>query len=86
MSDKKHFDETLFRSQLNQTLQQVEVSESLRNRTLDTCKNWLEAEVPMTEPLAESFKNPKTEPLMRRILPFAGKHAMFFRVAGGLAA
>lgn len=86
MSDKKHFDETLFRSQLNQTLQQVEVGESLRNRTLEACRNWLDTEVPLTGPVSEPIQNPDTEPLMRRILPFAGKHAMFFRVAGGLAA
>lgn len=86
MSAKKHFDETLFRSQLNQSLQQVEVGESLRNRTLEACRNWLDTEVPLTEPVSEPIQNPETEPLMRRILPFAGRHAMFFRVAGGLAA
>ena len=86
MSDKKHFDETLFRSQLNQSLQQVEVGESLRNRTLEACRNWLDTEAPLTGPVSEPVQNPETEPLMRRILPFAGKHAMFFRVAGGLAA
>ena len=86
MSAKKHFDETLFRSQLNQSLQQVEVGESLRNRTLETCRNWLDTEAPLTGPVSEPVQNPETETLMRRILPFAGKHAMFFRVAGGLAA
>ena len=86
MSAKKHFDETLFRSQLNQSLQQVEVGESLRNRTLEACRNWLDTEAPLTGPVSEPVQNPETEPLMRRILPFAGKHAMFFRVAGGLAA
>ena len=86
MSNKKQFDEAAFRAQLNQTLQQVEVGEPLRTRTLEACRNWLEAEGSAAEPVSVPSGHAEAAPLMRRILPFAGKHAMFFRVAGGLAA
>lgn len=74
MSNKIMLDEDLFRAQLRQTLEEVQVSDSLRNQTLEACRSYLET------------NSSAAAPESRRLLPFAGRHATFFRIAGGLAA
>lgn len=95
------FSEEVLRARLHQSLEGIEVSEALKRRTLDACAAWLgsnglvgEAMDPLSDQTEETEASEthgvpdvrQAEGGWHRLLPFTGRHAVFFRVAGGLAA
>jgi hypothetical protein len=98
--NNNRLNEELLRSQLRETLEEVQVSSALRDKTLDACRAYLESaqQVAVTDVADVSgvadaagvsdmtTATPRGVESPRRLLPFAGRHATFFRIAGGLAA
>lgn len=97
MAGRNQFDDDAFRALLKDSLQDIEVSAPLRERTLEACRRAMEASsesgnhdavadaahliMASTQPLAGDATPPAG-----RVLSFLGRHRNLLRTAAGLAA